>query len=938
MPRRVLVTQNRLAALIFSLPNSHLSGLNKKGRLVIWLPGGTVRKYVAWAAGLVAVSFIAVWLSLPKIAELYLEREFGRLEFADVVKEADAANGTSLGKMGRADILLDLPADQITGSLAEEVRNAANLADLGSGWKVTLLGDPVVSFHPSAIRAKALLKLSNDDIGAATVTVQLDVVPSITGNELVAVTYVTAFTVSDVDIHGIHLPWHVADKLNDVIAKSLEPLNTKIPALRVALNLPDEMLQEAKAQPALLVSDRAVAALLGTEAETTEDIPGAYADEFIKIAKTILPNYVPGAGVIAVRPTASPLIGVSETMRDEAAAANLAALEATLGIDGSINPDDLDLSVFASLVAVTAEGRYFERQLKALAVKAISELETGDVALDVKPENIVMTLKPGVLEASASGTATIADGKLGVDFSLTAWGVLRPGPGSLIASYAPREIRVSGVRVAWADRGASLSVPYDTALGDIVARFIEKLPDSPLDIPNIPLEVKSDNEGDFRLTTSGQSLSLSFIGRAVSVAPERVLVIATPSLAGDGGPIPQAAVSTGQLERLNALASKTHQALIGDGDTDSLSLAVAKAGFAKLLENAWIKLDPVLSMKHQSGDTFEDVEIKVIPGDASCGNPCKDVKKCGDIQQCTRNICTTVVVDVGCRTWCPGGRWNPICREICDRVNREVCREDSDAGCISRIEQCAREIGQCTVAWGSGLQATCETALAAIKATDTTGLAKLSGGTKLDASGVTASGSRLAVTPDLSGIELAVDVFAAVGVDAWLDIKWTDWGYLFACPSGRLAVHLDANARLATSPLRSAITWGPNGDALKATFSFGKVTVIADAREGPLGKLISSNPGLLSCGLGRTIVGLTLVAVPRVTQSLLADAIRSATSRSEEGKIAAAIIDGHYRFEGEISPATFDVPPTNVTVLEQLLKVTPRMTDVAVIMGTGSLP
>lgn len=35
--------------------------------------------------------------------------------------------------------------------------------------------------------------------------------------------------------------------------------------------------------------------------------------------------------------------------------------------------------------------------------------------------------------------------------------------------------------------------------------------------------------------------------------------------------------------------------------------------------------------------------------------------------------CSTVVEEVGCHTFCPGGRWNPVCRELCDKVSKEVC-------------------------------------------------------------------------------------------------------------------------------------------------------------------------------------------------------------------------------------------------------------------------
>jgi hypothetical protein len=896
-----------------------------------------MRKLLIMAVATALLVVVALWFSFPSIAKNYLEDELGKRQFSHVMKEADAANLAALGKIGSVEILLDIPSEPIIVALSDELQKAANLIDLGSGWKASLLAEPTISFHASAIRAEAPMALSNEDIGAATVTIQLDVVPSIQENELVAVPYVTALSLGDVEVYGFQLPGAVADKLNAAIGKSLEALNNKIPKQRIAINLPDELLKKSEAKPAVLISNQAVAVILGSEAATKRAINGAYADEFIEAAREVLPNYVPGTGLIAVRPSESPPMEASETMRDEAAAANLAALEATLGIDGSIGPEELDPSVFGNLIMVTAEGRYFEQQLKEFAVKSIADLDTGDVALDVKPENVKVVLMDGVLGASAAGTVKIAEGKLEVGFSLTAWGVLRPGRDGLVASYSLREIKVSSVKVAWANRGVTLAVPYEAALGDVVARFIEELPDSLLKIPSVPLTVASGDEGDFKLVTKQPSLSLTFAGRAVSISPERVAVFAAPSLEGADVPIPQAAVSPGKLPRLTALAAMAHQALLGEGDIDSLSLATAKAGLAHLLEGAWASLDPTISIDHQSTETFDADEIKAIPGDASCGNPCGDVDQCGDILKCTENICTTAVVDVTCHTWCPGGSWNPICKEICEDISREVCREEPNAGCISQIENCLKETAQCTAAWASGYQASCEIALAAIKATDTTGLAKVSGGAKLVASATTATGSRLVVAPDLSGLDLAIDVGGVAGVDAWLDITWTDFGNLFLCPSGRLAVHLDANARLATSPLRSTIKWEPSGDALKATFSFGTVAVLADTTEGPLGKLITSNPGLLTCGLGQAITGLAVIAVPNFTQDLLAEAIRSASGEDDKAKIVAGIIDGHFSYEGEIPPVTFDLPRSEVTLLDKLVTLKPRMSDVALIMGTGTL-
>ena len=895
-----------------------------------------MRKLFGIVAATAFLLVLVSYFSLASVAKYYLEGELGKRSFSDVVKEADAGNRRALGQIKSAEILVDIPAESITAALGDELQKAANLAELGSGWTAEFLSRPVISFHPSAIRANTLLKLSSDDVGAATIDIQLDIIPSIQKNELIAVPYVTALSLSKVDISGIRLPGWVADKLSDVIDKALEALNTRVPKQRIAIQLPEKLLQSAQAKPAILVVNDAVAALLGEGTEATREIDGAYSDEFIKLAKTVLPSYLPGEGVIAVRPSGSPLIDVTESMRDEAAAANLAALESILGIQQSTKPEELTFPA-NPVVMVTAEARYFSRRLKDIAVKAISEIEVDEVVIDVKPENVSVVLKEGVVEASASGTAALVNGKLSIDFSLTAWGVLRPGPDGLVASYAPREIRVSSVRVAWADRGTTLSVPYNTALGDVVARFIENLPDSPLDVPGIPLNIASEDKGDFKLHTQSPSLLLSLSGRAVAITSDRVSVFALATFEGKTGGPPQRDPSPDQLQRLTALSVSLHHALVGKDNLDSLLLAIPKAGFAALLETAWVKLNPTVSLTHQSMDTFDAGEINIIPGDASCGNPCKGVNECGKITDCTRHICTTVVVDGACHTFCPGGRWNPICREVCDRVSREVCHDESDNGCISRIQGCSEEVAKCTTTWGSGLQASCEIALKSIKMTDKTGIAKLKGGVAVDASATTVAGSRLVVAPDLTEISLAIDAGGVAGIDTWLDITWTDWGNLFLCPSGRLSLHLDVAARLATSPLTSELRWEPVGSVLKGTFFLGNVSVIAQSSEGPLGELIKSNPGLLTCSLGQTIVGLTAIALPRFTQELLADSIRAAANGNEEAEIAAAIIDGRYQYEGEIPSAFFKVPPMDVMLLEETVRINPDLSESAIILGTGDL-
>ncbi|MES0182713.1 hypothetical protein NKJ86_29520 [Mesorhizobium sp. M0025] len=888
-------------------------------------------RVTAAVAIFVVVLAAGLWWGLPLLAKSYLEERLGKIEFEDVVKAADRQNRDALAGLGEAVILIDVPADSVIAAIKDSLINAAATADLKEGWKLALDGEPVVSFHPSDLRVAAPVTLSSDKIGSASLTLTLDVVPFVSDDALHAKPVVTGVKIRSLRARGLKFPDAVAGLFENVVTASLAALNAKIPTQHIPLKLPENLLEQAKARPAVYVSNAGIAVLLGSLAASPGAQVANYGDAFVETAKTILPSYAPGKGVVAVKPKGKSLHDVSDALRDDSAASNLAAFEAMLAMDGSVPPETIAPTTFAGLAIANAEGRWFERRLKGIVLDAIAKIKVEDVVLTVKPDDVIVKLQDGVAEATASGKAVLGGGKLSVDFSLTAWAVMRAAPGGVIVNYAPREIRISNLSVAWGDRGTTLTIPYEDGLGQVVARLIANLPESLLKIPAIDIKVASD-DGAFKLATTIPSTTINFTGRAAVISPEGVEIFAVPSLEQEPAQLPQPELKPGQLARLIALSEKARLSVVGETN-DSLSLAVAKPGFAHLLEAAWIKLDPSISAHFKDDTTFDAGEIPIVPADASCGNPCKGVESCGDILSCKINICEETVTGTLC-SFCPG--FVPGCSEVCKPIKELICKSHDDSNCIDRIKSCGEEVTKCTTAWSSGLQLACEAALQTIEATDLRGLAKVSGGTAFDASAATMPSARLVVKPDLTGLDLTIEASAQAGLDAWLNIVWTDFGNLLACPSGKLAVHLDASASLTTPKLTSSITWAPSPDTLKATLSFGKAEVLLKS-DPPLEKLITSNPGLLTCAAGQAIVGLTIVALPKLTQGLLADAIRAALPGDKNAKMAALLIDGEYRASGNIPSTSVDIPATEVMVLNQSLKLVPRMADNAVIIGTGPI-
>lgn len=891
-----------------------------------------LKKILAGIGAVVLAAVAAFWLLFPSLAKSYLEKELGQRKFADVLKDAEANNRAALSKLGKAEILVDVPASAVTGGLQEEIKAAVALLKPSGGWHVELEGSPTVSFHPHALRAIARLKLSNPDIATVVLDASVDAVPAIKGSELQITSTVSGASIHSAKAYGFRLPGAVTSLAQKAINESLDALSTGIPIQRTPLHLPPQLMAAAKASPAMLVGTGGIAGLLGAGTQSPAKTGGTYSDAFIKEAKDILPNYSIGQGVIAVRPAGTPFVEASNKARDESAAQNLQHFQASLLIDGSVPVEGVPADKFSKAILLAADAKWFSGEMKQVVLNALSKIKPDKIKLDVKPENVSVTMGEGLAEARASASALFADGKLKVDFEATAWAFLKPHPTGLEASYAIRQLRVTGVAVNWADRSTSLSIPYQDALGQVASLFIGELPKSLLVVPTVPIKADVGKDKKFKLSTKVPAVDIAFIGRAAVISPKRVVVVAVPTLDNPPPFPPTMPVAAGQLQRLLGLADRAYNEVVGIAQRDSLALNVPKPVLAALLETAWKRFDPVLNASHHDEDTFDPDEIKLIPGDASCGSACQRIEQCGDIAHCKIDVCRDVVAGQVCNTFCPGGPLNPLCRLVCKPITNRICGKEDDRGCLDRVGACISNTTECAARWTSGFQPICEAALSVIKKNDAGGLAKVSGGTKIDASGTTLGGSALKVSPKLDALEVGLTAGGSARVDAYLDIRFTDFGNLLLCPSGRLSGKFDFTAGLGSTPLRSNIGWTKVEKGLRASLRFGEAAVNIAAKEPPLVSLVTQNPALLSCSLGQAVVGLSVIAFPRITRDLVADLLRK-TLGKKNGPIAGAIIDGRYTYKGDVPEVHLDISAREIKLFGKNMALEPRMEPKAIVVG-----
>ena len=341
-------------------------------------------------------------------------------------------------------------------------------------------------------------------------------------------------------------------------------------------------------------------------------------------------------------------------------------------------------------------------------------------------------------------------------------------------------------------------------------------------------------------------------------------------------------------------------------------------------------MKPTLYADVSNHDKIAASEIQAIPGNASCASTCSGANSCGQIGSCKIRVCSTVTKEL-CNNVCPGGRFNPLCRIVCKKVNEEVCHENDDNSCIDRVNQCVQGVSVCAAAWTSGLQLTCEAAMRAIDATDFRGLAKISGDVTIAGSGRTLDDMRLTIAPDLNSAALVSNAKANAKIDASLNIVWTDFGNLLLCPSGTLSGQFNVAAPAQSLTASTGIGWAGGGDnPLKATLTPGKIKVQLAASESPLTTLVKNNPGLLSCALGRAVVGLGLAVAPRVTGDLMAGALRKLI-KNDTGAVIAAFVDGNYQLEIDVKPIDVELPSIRFQLAGQETVLKPRLSNQALI-------
>lgn len=882
----------------------------------------------------VVVVVAVLWSLFPIGTKLALQYKLGSLPFATIAAESAQSNARSLANIGEPRILVDVPADAAVPILVVELKRALESAERPEGWEITAVNDPSVTFQAHALRVRQKLTIANPEWGTAELHVAADAVPSYENEKLTVRTALADTEIDSVDVKGFHIPWLMTSSVEAAVLVSLGNINKKMPSFVIPVGLPDSLVEAGVTRTALLVGSEGVSVMLGTEG-TNPANSGDYKSNFVATAKRLYPDYKPGSGVIASGRGDKDLTAETESMRRDSITVNLEAAQGILGINEIADPSSVDQSAISNAVLVSVSPSWLEEKIRQQAFAAIKNIN-GDITLSIPDDGIAAKVIDGAIEVSAKGKAGFMGERLTVDFSAVAWASINPSSDGFEARFALRELRISTVSIAWEGRESAFHVPYDASLGSLITQFVETASSINIALPKVPIAFKAPEGGAFRLVVSETVPTLQLEGRSVFLSPRRVLVLASPKVTSA-----QSVVSPGvtlalmgdQFSRFAALMEKVEE-LMGGPSNAKMGIMVAKPSLANMIENAFAAINPRIEAAIKSSETSDAGEIQAIPGNASCGNPCASTSSCGNLRGCTIDVCRDVVVEGACRTFCPGGRWNPICREVCDRATQRVCGTETDNSCVGRINQCLVGVAQCTTAWASGLQATCEAALAMIRGTDFTGFAKVRSAVAVDASGETHNDARLQIADDLSAIDLSLVLAARAKVDASVDITWTDFGNLLICPSGKLNGTFNFAIPEERKEVHADLSWNGGGDApLVASITPGKLKLTVKASEPPLQTLVKSNPGLLTCTLGSTIVGLGAAAMPKITRELVADTLRGLI-KGDNGQIAAALIDGVYSREEEFSGIEFAFPDVTFPLLDETITVRPSMSDASLILST----
>jgi hypothetical protein len=142
----------------------------------------------------------------------------------------------------------------------------------------------------------------------------------------------------------------------------------------------------------------------------------------------------------------------------------------------------------------------------------------------------------------------------------------------------------------------------------------------------------------------------------------------------------QAKVATGEIQLEAAdVALKGHELLL---EAQQRLLDAAKAG----LDEAIKKVEDNQNLFTQSEIRAQAARAAIEAAKTTAATAAEQItslhKRINDLE---RDILSTPakiivkecnsVVEKVCENWCPGGGWNPICRELCKNVSREVCQE-----------------------------------------------------------------------------------------------------------------------------------------------------------------------------------------------------------------------------------------------------------------------
>lgn len=914
-------------------------------------------------AGICVVAIVAaVLLAAPSLIAWQLERHLGARPLNQLLEEAARDNANALLALDKPLVLADIPTEVPQKSIAQVLTDAAANLELQGGWRAKLRNAPTVSFLANTVRARASLDVANVGIGTAALEVSVDAIPHLKEQNVVFELALTSAAVEHVSLHGVALPWPVPQVLTDAVQKSLDAINTRLKPVVIAAKVPPKYLSGTPAA-AILVNRDAIAVLVGTRLATPKpSLSGKYEDDFIAAARRISPDYRPGTGLIAIAPSENLLPDTSEALRASAVAVNLAMTEALFGIDHSVEPGKIN-SDLSQLLVASISADHFEREMERIIRNALATESAGilqpaihivpanGIELTIKPEDIKAKTIEGALEVVAKGSAKFLDGDVTIDFTLTAWGVLDPSDAGLRARYAVRNFQIHKINANWKDQNVEIKVDHADALASFILSRVKALPVTTLTIPAIAPKLPKP-EGDVQIRFQDTNAKIELTGRATLLSPQRVIILSMPVITNKIAVIPGTpvvadlhsalpptlatlkipATNPANYPRLKDLFQIAHRKVFANMTLDAMDVGMTRPGLARLMNTYWEFLRPAIHANVSYKNDLTPTEIPAIPGSATCASTCTAAEACGNVAGCKIRVCQTGL-RAACRSLCPGGflgRVNP-CVAACDRKADQVCNERDDNECIGRVNSCVTGAGACLAAWTSGLRATCEIAMHAMEAANFKGLAKVSGGATADVAGQTMSELKLAIAPDLSSAGLRGDAIARAKASGSLHIVWTDFGNLLLCTSGTLSAKFDIAAPKQSVGIATSIAWSGGGDTpLKATLTPAKAEVRLTAAEPPLATLVKSNPGLLTCGLGHAVVGLSVVTTPKITQDLLAAALRKFV-KDDTGEIIAAVIDGNYKLKLDIKPITFELPSLQYQLSGQNTELKPRLTAEALV-------